>query len=65
MPLEHDVSSGLEGYLDLVRKRATGQVKTNARWIREFVAGHAEYAGGSVVGDRVAYDLLVAIKEMQ
>ena len=48
----------LARYLDLIRKRASGQLKTGARWIREFVRGHAEYRGDSVVGEGICYDLI-------
>lgn len=47
----------LARYLDLVRKRASGELKTPARWIREFVGRHKEYKSDSVVGEGVAYEL--------
>lgn len=47
----------LARYLDLVRRRADGSVHTPARWLREYVRAHPEYARDSVVGPGVAYDL--------
>jgi len=47
----------LARYLDLIRRRADGRCWTGARWIREFVKGHAEYEGNSVVGSGIVYDL--------
>lgn len=54
----------LTSYLDLIRKRASGELWTCAKWIRHFVRGHAEYKGDSVVSEGVTYDLLVAVQEM-
>lgn len=54
----------LAGYLGLVRKRASGELKTGATWIREFVRAHPEYRGDSVVGERVNYDLMKAVEEL-
>lgn len=65
MPLEHKISSGLERYLDLVRQKAAGTIPTTATWIRQFVDKHPEYKHDSVISSRVAYDLLMEVKEKQ
>lgn len=49
-------------YLDLIRKRASGELWTNAKWIREYVRGHPEYKRDSVVGEGVTYDLLKKVE---
>jgi glutamate--cysteine ligase catalytic subunit len=54
----------LARYLDLIRKRASGQLWTGAKWIRHFVRGHEEYKGDSVVGEKVCYDLVKAVEGM-
>ena len=54
----------LARYLDLIRKRASGELYTPARWIRDFVRGHAEYRGDSVVSEGVTYDLVRAAEEI-
>ena len=54
----------LARYLDLIRKRASGQLWTGAKWIREFVRGHAEYKRDSVVSESVNYDLVEAVEEI-
>lgn len=54
----------LARYLDLIRKRASGQLWTAAKWIRHFVAVHRDYAGDSVVGDGLTYDLVKAVEEI-
>ncbi|KAL8708069.1 MAG: hypothetical protein Q9220_007001 [cf. Caloplaca sp. 1 TL-2023] len=51
-------------YLDLIRKRASGQVWTAAKWIRHFVRGHGEYKGDSVVSERVTYDLMKTVEDI-
>ena len=51
----------LDTYLDLIRKRASGELWTAARWTREFVRQHPDYARDSVVSDSVARDLVRAV----
>lgn len=51
-------------YLDFIEKRATGELVTPATWIRNFVRSHKDYEGDSVVTDEIAYDLMVACKEI-
>jgi len=54
----------LSDYLDLVGKRASGELMTGASWIREFVRGHKEYMGDSRVGVGVNYDLVKAVEKL-
>ncbi|KAK4104090.1 GCS-domain-containing protein [Parathielavia hyrcaniae] len=51
----------LATYLDLIRKRASGELWTAARWIRHFVARHPAYGQDSAVGEGVARDLVEAV----
>eukprot|EP00565_Helicotheca_tamesis_P006290 CAMPEP_0185726870 /NCGR_PEP_ID=MMETSP1171-20130828/2718_1 /TAXON_ID=374046 /ORGANISM="Helicotheca tamensis, Strain CCMP826" /LENGTH=935 /DNA_ID=CAMNT_0028395311 /DNA_START=66 /DNA_END=2873 /DNA_ORIENTATION=- len=51
-------------YLDLIQKRATGELVTPATWMRNFIREHSDYKGDSVVTDEIAYDLMVACKEI-
>lgn len=51
-------------YLDFIEKRATGQLLTPATWVRNFIRNHEEYKFDSIVTDSIAYDLLVACKEI-
>ncbi|KAI4155257.1 MAG: hypothetical protein LQ340_001110 [Diploschistes diacapsis] len=50
----------LARYLDLIRKRASGQLWTGAKWIRHFVRNHPEYKQDSVVSEKICYDLVKA-----
>lgn len=54
----------LATYLDLIRRRASGELWTAAKWIREFVAGHAAYGSDSVVPEEVNRDLIGAVIEI-
>lgn len=47
----------LSAYLDVIRRRATGEWWTAARWIRAFVRDHASYAGDSMVPRDVGWEL--------
>ncbi|CCI41029.1 unnamed protein product [Albugo candida] len=51
-------------YLDLIIKRATGELPTIATWMRQFVRGHPEYKKDSVVSSSIAYDLLVNCQDI-
>ncbi|AEO62432.1 uncharacterized protein THITE_2125101 [Thermothielavioides terrestris NRRL 8126] len=54
----------LAAYLDLIRRRASGELWTAARWIRHFVARHPAYRRDSAVGEAVARDLVAAVVQI-
>jgi glutamate--cysteine ligase catalytic subunit len=51
----------LATYLDLIRKRASGELWTAAKWIRHFVGSHPEYRRDSVVSEGITRDLIEAV----
>lgn len=51
----------LSTYLDLIRKRASGELWTAARWIRSYVDQHPEYKHDSAVSEHVTRDLVGAV----
>lgn len=51
----------LETYIDLVRKRASGELCTAASWIRDFVRSHPTYKHDSVVSDEIQKDLVASV----
>lgn len=61
MNIDVNTRCELATYLDLIRKRASGELWTAARWIRHFVATHPEYKRDSVVGEEIAHDLVGAV----
>jgi hypothetical protein len=48
----------LETYLNFICMRASGKVKTPARWIRDFVLAHPTYQNDARVTPACAYDLV-------
>ncbi|TPX70410.1 glutamate---cysteine ligase [Spizellomyces sp. 'palustris'] len=51
----------LDLYIDLVSRKASGDLKTGATWIREFVTSHPSYKKDSVVNEDITWDLCKAI----
>ena len=41
--VDTDTHCSVQQYLRLIKKRASGELKTTARWIRDFVAAHPAY----------------------
>ncbi|KAG7098839.1 hypothetical protein E1B28_000743 [Marasmius oreades] len=65
LDIDPDELVKLQGYLDLVRRRANGSLLTAATWMRNFVRSHPKYAKDSVVSQEVNYDLMVAVDEIE
>mmetsp|Transcript_11798 Transcript_11798/g.27989 ORF Transcript_11798/g.27989 Transcript_11798/m.27989 type:complete len:960 (+) Transcript_11798:173-3052(+) len=57
-------TSRLHGYLDFIQKRAKGELITTATWLRNFVRSHPDYKSDSHVSNAIAYDLMVACKDI-
>jgi glutamate--cysteine ligase catalytic subunit len=51
-------------YLDFIVMRASGEILTNAAWMRKFVREHPAYKKDSNVGQEVAYDLVQTIQKI-
>ncbi|CAM1500972.1 Fc.00g101340.m01.CDS01 [Cosmosporella sp. VM-42] len=51
----------LATYLDLIGKRASGNLDTTARWIRNFVDAHPRYKHDSVVDEEINHDIIAAV----
>lgn len=58
MDVDADSQCTLQQYLSLLSRRATGEVYTAAKWMREFVTTHPSYKKDSVISDEINYDLL-------
>ena len=54
----------MNGYLDFIHKRATGEIMTGASWMRQFVMNHPAYKHDSIVSDQIAYDLCVRLTKV-
>ncbi|VUC20231.1 unnamed protein product [Clonostachys rosea] len=51
----------LSTYLELIGKRASGELDTASRWIRNFINSHPDYKHDSVVDEKVNHDLIGAV----
>jgi glutamate--cysteine ligase catalytic subunit len=61
---DKETKDKLRAYLDVVKGRASGELKTTATWIREFIRSHPAYKFDSAVSEEITYDLMVAIDEL-
>ncbi|CAM9623354.1 unnamed protein product [Ectocarpus fasciculatus] len=52
----------VDQYMILICKRASGELKTAASWIREFVHEHPAYKQDSVVSEEIAHDLVMELR---
>ncbi|XP_020849516.1 glutamate--cysteine ligase catalytic subunit isoform X2 [Phascolarctos cinereus] len=59
MEVDVDTRCSILNYLKLIKKRASGELMTAARWMREFVAKHPDYKQDSVITDEINYSLLL------
>jgi len=48
----------VDAYLDLISARCTGELMTNAAWLRAFVQVHPAYKHNSILNDEIVYDLV-------
>lgn len=62
MNVDVETRCELARYLGLIRGRASGELWTAAKWIREYVRGHREYKLDSVVNEEICYDLVQAVE---
>ncbi|XP_048863260.1 glutamate--cysteine ligase catalytic subunit [Brienomyrus brachyistius] len=58
MEVDVDTRCTILNYLKLIKKRASGQLMTMAKWMRDFVSQHPQYKQDSVITDKINYDLL-------
>jgi len=61
---DHLTRERLTTYLEFIEKRASGELVTPATWMRNFVRNHPAYKGDSVVSDEIAYDLMIACRDI-
>uniref|UniRef100_A0A8C7JUJ3 Glutamate--cysteine ligase n=1 Tax=Oncorhynchus kisutch TaxID=8019 RepID=A0A8C7JUJ3_ONCKI len=58
MEVDVDTRCTILNYLKLIKRRASGELMTIAKWMREFVDKHTQYKQDSVITDKINYDLL-------
>lgn len=59
MDVDVNTSCTISQYLNLISKRASGEYKTTANWMREYIRSHPTYKHDSHVNERIMYDLAV------
>ena len=57
-------SCTLSKYWKLIKARSSGKYVSNAKYMRDFVLNHEEYAKDSKVTDKIAFDLLSNIDDI-
>ena len=50
--------------MSMLLERAKGEIKTGARYMRDFILNHPAYEKDSVVSNRIAFDLMSSIVNM-
>ncbi|KAL5277748.1 GCLC family protein [Megaselia abdita] len=65
MEVDADTHCTIQQYLRLIQKRASGELLTTASWIRKEVINHPEYKQDSVVSDKINFDLLTKMTDIQ
>ncbi|KAH8107999.1 glutamate-cysteine ligase catalytic subunit [Cristinia sonorae] len=63
--VDEDERRKIDGYMDLVKRRASGALQTPATWTRNFVRSHPAYKFDSVISQEINYDLMVAVDEIE
>jgi glutamate--cysteine ligase catalytic subunit len=58
------IAQRLCSYLQLISRRASGELISAATWQRRFVQAHADYKGDSIVSHTIAHDLVLAAHEL-
>jgi glutamate--cysteine ligase catalytic subunit len=54
----------IKDYLDFLLQRAKGIYKTGAKYIRDYVRSHPEYKFDSIISEKMNYDLLRHLEEV-
>jgi len=61
---DQETMVAIERYLDLIRKRARGELLTVAQWMREFVYSHELYTKDSVISEALCRALTDEVQEI-
>ena len=54
----------IRSYMDLLLRRASGELLTPAAWMRQFITSHPHYQHDSVVPESIAHDLVQACSDI-
>ncbi|KAL5112948.1 Glutamate--cysteine ligase catalytic subunit [Taenia crassiceps] len=56
--IDPNTAFSIHQYLNLISRRASGELPTTARWLRYLIQRHPDYRGDSVVSVRITNDLV-------
>ncbi|KAG4103081.1 GCS-domain-containing protein [Neocallimastix lanati (nom. inval.)] len=56
--IESDILNQLNRYITFISKRASGELVTDAVWIRDFITHHKDYHHDSKIHSTIIYDLM-------
>lgn len=65
LDVEQSLRTKLEESLELVKRRADGSLVTTATWMRKFVQSHPDYKHDSVITEKINFDLIKALDEIE
>ena len=51
-------------YFTLLQRRARGELRTGARFLRDFVTSHPAYERDSVISKEIAFDLVTMMDSL-
>ncbi|XP_058518078.1 glutamate--cysteine ligase catalytic subunit isoform X3 [Ochotona princeps] len=64
MEVDVDTRCSILNYLKLIKKRASGELMTVARWMREFIGSHPDYKQDSIITDEMNYSLILKCNQI-
>lgn len=62
--LSQDEVRKINSYLNLIERRASGELKTDAQWIRDQVRSHRDYKFNSIITESINFDLMKNISKI-
>ncbi|EEB12269.1 glutamate--cysteine ligase, putative [Pediculus humanus corporis] len=65
MDVDADTHCTIQQYLKLIQRRASGELKTTAAYLRDYVANHPDYKKDSNISEKINYDLLNHVKDIE
>ncbi|KAJ8670584.1 hypothetical protein QAD02_001843 [Eretmocerus hayati] len=65
MDADADTHCSIQRYIKFIQKRASGELLTTASWLRKEVLSHPEYKKDSRISERINYDLLKKIHDIE
>lgn len=65
LEIDTDTACCLTRYFNYLRDKASGKLRTNARFMRDFIRSHPDYKQDSIISEKIQYDLLTLIDKLQ